>query len=106
MIIRIVKMHFSPLNITTFTALFEERKSTIRNSSGCLHLELWQDNKDNNVFFTYSMWASENDLDHYRFSSFFKDTWGKTKALFDAPPQAWSVERKSVGEVNTINVGQ
>ena len=100
MIIRIVKMQFDPVQLQTFTELFEERKSTIRNFPGCRHLELWQDSKDLNIFFTYSMWESEKDLEHYRFSEFFKDTWGLTKALFNAPPQAWSVEQKSVAAGN------
>ncbi|NDC42471.1 MAG: antibiotic biosynthesis monooxygenase [Chitinophagia bacterium] len=98
MIIRIVKMHFHSENVGTFTQLFEERKSTIRNFPGCQHLELWQDGHEPDTFFTYSHWASEKDLDHYRFSEFFKDTWSRTKALFSAPPQAWSVVRKQVAE--------
>lgn len=89
-------MSFQQEKITDFTTLFEERKETIRGFDGCLHLELWQDTKRAHIFFTYSMWDSEQHLDHYRFSEFFKDTWGKTKALFADKPQAWSVNRKSV----------
>jgi len=96
MIVRIVQMSFQQEKITDFTTLFEERKETIRGFDGCLHLELWQDTKHAHIFFTYSMWDSEQHLDHYRFSEFFKDTWAKTKALFADKPQAWSVNRKSV----------
>ena len=95
MIIRIVQMTFREDAVAGFTTLFHERKDTIRAFAGCTHLELWQDSKRPNVFFTYSHWDTEADLDHYRFSEFFKDTWGKTKALFAAPPQAWSVVRQS-----------
>jgi len=98
MIVRIVKMTFRPDAIDEFNALFEERKMRIRNFAGCTHLELWQDNAQPNVFFTYSNWESQQALDHYRFSEFFKDTWGKTKALFEAPPQAWSVTRRHILE--------
>ena len=91
MIVRIVKMTFNAEQVKEFTDLFHERKATIRSFPGCTHLELWQDSKDENVFFTYSMWHTEADLDHYRFSEFFKDTWGKTKALFADKPQAWSL---------------
>ena len=80
-----------------FIQLFEERKERIKSSRGCSHLELWQDPKKPNVFFTYSNWETEADLDHYRFSDFFKDTWGKTRAMFAEKPQAWSVVRKSMG---------
>jgi len=96
MIVRIVQMTFRPEHIDDFTALFAERKNTIRSFPGCNHLELWQDKNQDNIFFTYSKWDSEADLDHYRFSEFFKDTWGRTKALFADKPNAWSVTVHSV----------
>ena len=90
-------MTFREDGIEEFINIFEERKQTIRSFAGCMHLELWQDSKSPNVFCTYSKWESEAALDHYRFSGFFKDTWGKTKALFAAKPQAWSMVIKSIG---------
>jgi len=95
MIIRIVKMTFQEDRIIDFTNLFEERKQLIRNFKGCTHLELWQDSAQKNIFFTYSRWQKQADLDHYRFSEFFKDTWAKTKQLFADRPEAWSVVSKS-----------
>jgi len=96
MIIRIVQMTFAQENIATFQSLFAERKSRIRHFDGCLHLELWQDAQRPEIFFTYSHWMSEHHLNHYRYSSFFKETWGLTKALFAAAPQAWSVGSATV----------
>lgn len=96
MIVRIVQMTFKPDRVTDFQALFEERKERIRAFEGCEHLELWQDAHNEHIFFTYSHWRSEQHLDHYRFSAFFKDTWARTKALFEEKPQAWSVHRKTV----------
>lgn len=89
-------MTFCDNKIDEFLNIFEERKQTIKNFKGCLHLELWQDSTNKNIFFTYSNWESEADLNHYRFSEFFKDTWSKTKALFADKPQAWSVIKKSI----------
>jgi quinol monooxygenase YgiN len=91
-------MTFRQEAVSDFTALFEERRHTIRGFDGCTHLELWQDANDPNIFFTYSKWDSQTALDHYRFSEFFKDTWGKTKALFAEKPQAWSVVQRFVVE--------
>lgn len=96
MIVRIVQMNFRPEEVANFEALFQERKLMIRSFEGCRHLELWQDAHDPNIFFTYSMWESEEHLNHYRFSEFFKDTWARTKALFQAKPQAWSVNQKVI----------
>jgi hypothetical protein len=87
-------MTFREEAVEEFTKLFEERKSRIKGFDGCTHLELWQDSNCPNIFFTYSHWLSEDHLNHYRFSDFFKDTWGKTKALFKEKPRAWSVIRR------------
>ena len=93
MIIRIVKMVFMPEQVPAFLSMFEERKTRIRNFEGCLHLELWKQSGTENVYFTYSHWNDEQALDHYRFSAFFKETWGITKALFAEKAEAWSVDR-------------
>jgi heme-degrading monooxygenase HmoA len=94
-IVRIVQMTFREGAEATFLEIFEARKQRIRHFEGCSHLELWQDARQPNVFFTYSHWASEEHLNHYRFSDFFKETWGLTKALFAAPAQAWSIGKRT-----------
>lgn len=96
MIIRVVQMTFKPEHQQAFLDMFQERKERIRGFEGCRHLELWQGANDPNVFFTYSHWESEAYLDHYRFSEFFKETWGLTKAMFAEKAQAWSVNQKVV----------
>lgn len=96
MIVRIVKMVFLPEQVQAFVQLFDERKERIRNFKGCHHLELWRESGKENIFFTYSHWESGQALDHYRFSEFFKETWGLTKALFAQKAEAWSVEQERV----------
>ena len=91
MIKRIVKLSFDPANVETFLTVFEESKSRIITSPGCRHLELLRDEKQSNVFFTYSIWETEAALNYYRHSEFFAATWKKTKALFNDEPQAWSL---------------
>ena len=92
-------MVFRTEEVDNFLSLFNERKQLIRGFEGCNHLELWQDEKEDNIFFTYSIWDSEAHLNHYRFSDLFKDTWTKTKALFENKPQAWSVNQKMIVEL-------
>ncbi|NNL02360.1 MAG: antibiotic biosynthesis monooxygenase [Eudoraea sp.] len=97
MLIRIVKLTLKRENIASFEQIFEETKDFIRNFKGCLSLELYQDRKQPNIFFTYSKWEKEENLDDYRKSEFFRNVWGKTKLLFEDKPEAWSVNRiKSV----------
>lgn len=92
MIKRIVKMTFRPEATDAFRAIFDQNKAQIRAFGGCHHLELWQSRHAPNVFFTFSIWESEEDLDRYRQSELFRTTWAKTKALFADKPKAWSVD--------------
>lgn len=92
-IVRIVKMIFKKEETESFQRLFAARKDIIRSFPGCHHLELWQDEKEDAVFFTYSIWENEAALNHYRFSYFFKETWALTKAKFAGKPEAWTLNQ-------------
>ena len=96
MIIRVVKMQLRAEAVSEFLSFFEARKQTIRSFDGSLHLELWQDNSDSTILFTYSHWESEAHLDNYRQSAFFRETWTFTKSLFAAKAEAWSLQSISV----------
>jgi len=93
MFVRIVKMSFEENKIEEFLNNFHQNKDKIRNFKGCTFLELYRDKTNKNIFFTYSYWNSEEDLNHYRNSELFKTVWLKTKVLFNAIPQAWSVDK-------------
>ena len=69
----------------------EEVKSKIANCEGCEGLTLLRDAHESNVLFTYSYWQTEQHLNQYRFSELFKDTWSKTKILFNHKAIAWSL---------------
>ena len=96
MFVRIVKMSFEADRIDLFLANFNENKENIRKSKGCELLELYRDKTDTNVFFTYSLWETENDLENYRNSALFKNVWAKTKVFFNDKPQAWSVDKHTI----------
>lgn len=91
MFTRIVKMDFQAEHIQAFLDSFDRVKAQIRAFSGCEFLELYQDKNDPALFFTYSRWNSEEDLEHYRNSDLFQKVWGQTKPLFRSPAEAWSV---------------
>lgn len=90
--IRIVKMTFQPENVDAFLENFNANKIHIRNFEGVEHLELLRDKNNPNIFFTYSYWKSEEDLEKYRVSDLFKSVWTATKPLFSSPAEAWTVE--------------
>ncbi len=91
MIKRIVKLTFKLENVDTFKEIFRESRYKIVQSKGCHSVELLQATKQPHIFFTYSIWDSEEDLNAYRHSILFQETWTKTKVLFSDKPQAWSV---------------
>jgi heme-degrading monooxygenase HmoA len=93
MLIRIVKMSFHKENIPAFLENFNLMKDKIRNAQGNRFLELYQDKNDACIFFTYSYWETEDDLENYRKSELFNDVWTFTKKLFNAKPEAWSVDK-------------
>ena len=93
MFVRIVKMSFHEEHIASFLENFDQNKEQIRNSTGNRLLELYQDKNNKCIFFTYSYWETENDLENYRKSELFGKVWKFTKALFNAKPEAWSVDK-------------
>lgn len=93
MFIRIVKMSFAEENVEAFLENFDNNKEKIRAVNGCEFLQLLRDKDNTNQFFTYSFWNEQADLENYRQSDLFKGVWAKTKVLFNAKPEAWSVEK-------------
>lgn len=93
MFVRIVKMSFAEENIPAFLENFELIKEKIRNTTGNRFLELYQDKNNKCIFFTYSYWETEDDLENYRKSELFTEVWDFTKKLFNDKPEAWSVDK-------------
>lgn len=103
MLVRIVKMEFDPKKVEQFLEIFESSKHKISSQPGCTHLKLLRQSSPNNVFFTYSHWQHEDYLNQYRNSELFGKVWKSTKALFNAKPQAWSVNEEWCNE-NKVSV--
>lgn len=83
-------MTFKPEAVGDFLENFHANKESIRDSHGCHHLELWQDENHKNIFLTHSHWESEEKLNQYRDSELFKTVWAFTKVLFSEKPVAFS----------------
>ena len=93
MFVRIVKLSFHKENIPAFMENFELMKEHIRKSPGNRFLELYQDKNNPCIFFTYSYWETDEDLENYRKSALFDEIWTFTKKLFNDKPEAWSVNK-------------
>jgi heme-degrading monooxygenase HmoA len=86
-------MEFQEDKIDAFLDNFEEVKQNIRNFPGNRFLELYRDKNDPAIFFTYSYWETEADLENYRKSELFIEVWTFTKQLFKQKAEAWSVDK-------------
>jgi heme-degrading monooxygenase HmoA len=86
-------MGFQEDKIDAFLDNFEEVKQNIRNFPGNRFLELYRDKNDPAIFFTYSYWETEADLENYRKSELFIEVWTFTKQLFRQKAEAWSVDK-------------
>jgi quinol monooxygenase YgiN len=91
MITRIVKLTLQPDKSTAFLDIFNDSRPIILNSKGCSYVQVLRDTKQPNVFFTYSCWDSEDNLNAYRDSELFKNIWERAKTLFADKAEAWSL---------------
>lgn len=96
MIRRIVKMTFQKDKTDDFLKWFEEHKNKIKNFEGCLHLELWRDAEQPNIFYTFSIWDSQESIEKYRQSEVFQKVWSYTKTLFQDKPMAFSATQEII----------
>ncbi len=90
MIVRVVRLGLKDNYVKAFRSHFSSIKETIVSSKGCFHVSLFEDQDQKNILYTYSIWQSESDLNLYRESSFFKQTWQKVKPMFAHKAQAHS----------------
>jgi quinol monooxygenase YgiN len=91
MITRIVKMTFKPDEIGGFKEIFMASQKQILAFDGCNRVDLMRDLNNEYVFFTLSFWNTEEDLNAYRQSYLFKNTWSKVKPMFSEKAEAWSL---------------
>lgn len=94
MITRVVRMEFQPDKVEAFLTIFNESKHLIRHFPGVHHLELHRDAKLSHVFYTYSIWDNEEQLNVYRHSELFQSVWAQTKQLFAGKPLAYSLVKE------------
>lgn len=88
MIIRLVKLTFVPSFIDDFYRIYREKEPRIGTWPGCCGVKLLQDKDNPAVYYTWSLWESEQQLNDYRHSAFFQETWAVVKKHFAAAPEA------------------
>jgi heme-degrading monooxygenase HmoA len=90
MIVRIVQLEIQPEFTQKFFSLYSSHKEMIKGNQGCISLQLLQSDENPNQLATLSHWESEEDLNHYRNSEFFRTLWSNVKPLFAEKAKAFS----------------
>ncbi len=90
MLVRIVRMTLQPAKLEDFKSMFSHVSPKIRSFEGCTHLELLYDARYPHIVTTLSHWTTEKQLNLYRESRLFLNTWSQTREWFAAPPVAHS----------------
>lgn len=90
MIYRIVRLEFDPHFVPDFLQVFSTRKSYVVGFEGCVSMKLLRDQENSSVFFTISLWESEEKLNQYRKSAIFMDMWATIKPWFHSKAEAWT----------------
>ncbi len=92
MIYRIVTLHIKPEEAPFFEDFFRRQKAHIEGFAGCKRAQLLRDTAKPSIYYTLSEWEREEDLNAYRASPFFRETWRITKSLFEDHAGAFSAD--------------
>ncbi len=93
MIKRLVRLEFQEAFIQDFKFVYEKHLVYMKSLPSCQSLDFYNERGNPHIFFTISVWESEEALDNYRSSEYFRDIWGRIKPWFQAKPQAWTLDK-------------
>lgn len=88
MITRLVKLTIAKDKIPDFESIFVANKEQIAQFPGCVSVKVLRDVNTPNIFFTYSIWESEEAINNYRKSELFGSIWPNAKKTFCDKPEA------------------
>ncbi len=80
MIVRVVHLPADPEKFDELAELYERGAKVVRSWPGALKLELFHDSEEPYTLVTISHWESEEALQDYRHSEYFRGFWPKVRA--------------------------
>lgn len=92
MIKRIVKLTLKDSDaIQVFEKIYKERNPSKNKIQGCRSVEVMKDVNEDLVYYTVSQWDANEDLEAYRASAYFSETWPMVKAQLSQRAEAFSM---------------
>ena len=90
---RIVRMTLKNEDaLQAFQNIYAKRNPYKNGVAGCLSVEILRDINESNICYTLSEWETNEALEEYRNSAYFKQTWPMVKALLSKRAEAYSLE--------------
>ncbi|NOZ46012.1 MAG: antibiotic biosynthesis monooxygenase [Chlorobi bacterium] len=93
MITRIVKMSIKKDKVADFIKYFEIFNEKIKKFDGCEHHDFLEDKNAQNIFFTYTTWKTERQIERYRRSETHRLHKEKMQEFYNKEDTAWTVEK-------------
>ena len=91
MITRIIKLRLKD-STDEFIKYINSIHDEIFQFTGCHNMEVLNDKDDPKVFFIYTIWKNETELNKFRNSSFNRNFWNTLQDLCESRPEVWTVE--------------
>jgi|GEM_PF-2597853 hypothetical protein len=92
MILRVVKMKVNEHKLTAFRMFMDNLYDEKLRMSGCLHFDYFEEKRNSNVFYSYTIWENIKFLKEYKKSDLFKEVVQTLRYLCSEEPQAWTIE--------------
>jgi quinol monooxygenase YgiN len=93
MIKRVVKLFMHSEHQEAFLAIYKNHIEYMAGLPEVITLELFEVKGEPGKYMTISTWTSEEGLENYRNSQYFKDIWAKIKPWFSDKPEAWTLDK-------------
>lgn len=85
-------MQVSSPNKALFKQTLKDYQKALKEQKGCMHLDMFSDKKEKDIFYSYTIWDNDTNLKKYRKSALYKELSGKILPLCDKEPKAWTVD--------------
>jgi len=80
----------------SFQEIYRSRNPLKNGVKGCREVKVMKDVNDDNVYYTVSTWEHNDDLEAYRASEYFAETWPMVKAQLSKRAEAFSMTETEI----------
>ena len=89
---RVVKMKVNNDKISSFRQFMEDMQYIKQNLEGCVHYDFFNEKKNVNVYYSYTIWEDIKYLRKYKKSELYKEEMLNLKKFCIEEPKAWTIE--------------